>query len=267
MLDVQDLYFRYHGGFELSVPSLDVKEGEFYGIIGPNGSGKTTLLRVLSKELRPARGQVLLEGRDIRHIPEREFARFSAFVSQNPLIPGLTVMETVLLGRLPYRRDWQFGDSREDIGAAETALRNVGMDAFRDRTLDSLSGGERQMVHFARALAQSPKLLFLDEPTAFLDIAHQMRVLDTAKRLNREFGITVVAVLHELNLAAEYCDRLMMVHHGKPDFAGKPAEVLTYERIERIYETLVLVKENPLTGRPFVISVSEETRKNYRRTE
>lgn len=260
MLKVSKLTCGYNADPVLRDVSFELQQAEFLGIIGPNGSGKTTLLRALTGMLKPASGIVLLQGQDIGQIGLKELARKVAVVSQSLPQGSLSVEEFVLLGRIPHLTRLQFLESSKDMEIATKSMSLTGTLGLKEHLIDQISGGEKQLVHIARALAQEPRLLLLDEPTAHLDIAHQVRILDLIRRLNREFGLTVVMVLHDLNLASLYCDRLLLLCQGRIYRHGSPDEVLTYQAIEEVYQTVVLVKENPLSHRPYIFLVSEEER-------
>lgn len=236
--------------------SFSVEDGELLGVIGPNGSGKTTLIRAITKVLEPMEGRVLLEGEDINEMDLSELARRVAVVSQNA--EGGSWMRTeefVLLGRVPHRRKFQFLETKHDEEVAERAMALTGTLKLKGRLLKELSGGERQLVSIAKALCQEPRLLLLDEPTAHLDIAHQVRVLDLVKKLNRDDGLTAMVVMHDLNLAAEYCDRLLLLKEGKLCKIGAPEDVLDPEVIQEVYGVRVVVGRNPASSKPCVFPV------------
>ncbi|MDP8263112.1 MAG: ABC transporter ATP-binding protein [Candidatus Ancaeobacter aquaticus] len=259
VLSVKNIECGYDA-FRLKDITFNVCKGEILGIIGPNGSGKTTLLRAISNELPLGKGSITLFDRDVTVLGHKERARQVAVVSQNQLIPAMTVEELVLLGRYPYNNSFQFYESKKDIEIAEHAMKITDTLKFKDRYLDQMSGGEKQLVYIARALAQEPRLLILDEPTTFLDITHQVTLLDLVRRLNREMGITVIMVLHDLNLAGEYCQRLVLMNEGAVHITGNPDEVLDYQTIEEVYKTVVVVNKNPITNKPYVLIVPEEAR-------
>jgi len=258
MLEVKNLICGYDSKFLLQDINLTVKSGELIGIIGPNGSGKTTFLRAITRLLKPKRGKVFFEGEDIWRVGFKELAKKIAVVSQNPPTNSISVEEYVLLGRTPHFKRFQFLETRHDLKIAKNALELTGILKFKDRPMDEISGGERQLVLVARALAQEPKLLLLDEPTTHLDITHQVGILDLIKRLNKELGLTIGMVLHDLNLASEYCQRLVLFNNGHIHKMGSPKEVLNYRIIEEVYETMVLVKENPISSKPYIFVISEE---------
>ncbi|HPB68297.1 MAG TPA: ABC transporter ATP-binding protein [Candidatus Omnitrophota bacterium] len=250
----------YGGNPVLFDVDFGVKAGEILGIIGPNGSGKSTLLRVLSGVIVPSPGCVELNGQALSAIRMERLARELAVVSQHHPATDMTVAEFVALGRTPYWRRFQFFETPKDREAVDKALLATGTEKFRERLLSRMSGGERQLVFIARALAQQPLILLLDEPTTYLDITHQAQVLDLIRKLNKEAGITVVMILHDLNIAAEYCQRLLLLDGGRVCQLGLPEDVLTYEIIERVYKTVVLVKRNPVSLKPCVFLVPEEKR-------
>ncbi len=260
MLEIKNLTCGYNSKPVLHDINFKVDPGEILGIIGPNGSGKTTLLRTISRILKPDRGRILFEGESVEKLGFKELARKIAVVSQSFEAGYMTVEEFVLLGRIPHYRKFQFLETKRDEDIAQRYMVLTDTLGFRDQPIEKISGGERQLAHIARALAQEPKLLLLDEPTAHLDITHQVGILDLIKRLNRELGVTVIMVLHNLNLASEYCDRLILINKGRIHRMGSPWEVLNYKSIEEVYNTVVVVKENPISLRPHILVVSEEAR-------
>lgn len=258
MLEIKNLTCGYDGKFLLKDISFNVESKELIGIIGPNGSGKTTLLRAITRQLRPKKGNVIFKGEDIWQIDLKEFAKNIAVVSQNPSMNFMTVAEFVLLGRIPYFTKLQFLETKHDLEVAKKALVLTDTLKFKERRLDELSGGERQLVFISRALAQEPQLLLLDEPTTHLDITHQVAILDLIKKLNKELGLTVIMVLHDLNLASEYCQRLTLINAGRIHKSGLPDEVLNYQTIEEVYKTVVVVEKNPISNKPYILLVSKE---------
>jgi iron complex transport system ATP-binding protein len=251
-IDINNLNFSYGTSRVLHNLTLTVPEGSFTGLIGPNGSGKTTLLRVLSRAAKPDDGSVRLGGRDLAGFAQKELARRLAVVSQDGDAGYLfTVEEVVTMGRAPYLGRFQ-SESARDLEIVRSALEMTGCLHLRHRVITELSGGERQRVMIARALAQQPVVLLLDEPTSHLDIGYQQEILDLVKRLNTSEGMTVVAVLHDLNLAAYYCNTLFLLDEGSVFASGKPSDVLTASNIARVYRTNVLVTPHPVLGTPTV---------------
>jgi len=260
MLEINGLTCGYESGFSLSNINLHVADGEMVGIIGPNGSGKTTLLRAVTKVLKPLSGAILLEGENIRRMNVRDLARKVAVVSQNAESGFMSVEEFVLLGRTPYYGRFRFLETKFDLAKAREAMALTDSLKLKDHLMSRISGGERQLALIARALAQEPKLLLLDEPTTYLDITHQVGILDLVRRLNKNFGLTVIMVLHDLNLAGEYCHRLALFERGEIRKFGTPEEVLDYRLIEEVYKTVVVVEKNPISQKPYVLAISEAAR-------
>jgi len=224
--------------------------------VGPNGSGKSTLVRALSRVLRPISGRAMLDAVDIYEMTANELARRLAVVAQDYTVAfDFAVRDIVLMGRAPHLS--RFGVERpQDYKIAEEAMGLTHTLVFADRPITSLSGGERQRCMIARALAQQPSVLLLDEPIAHLDINHQIEILDLARRLTTERGLATIVVLHDLNLASQYCDQLVLVSQGKVVAEGKPQDVVTEARIRVAYGTDVHVRQHPTTGRPYVTLVS-----------
>ncbi|MCS7281935.1 MAG: ABC transporter ATP-binding protein [Anaerolineae bacterium] len=253
-LEVENLSFAYDGRAVLRGVSFQLMPGEVLGLIGPNGAGKSTLLRLAAGFLRPGAGTVRLFGRPPTEWPPRELARHVAMVPQGAYIPPtFTVWESVMLGRTPYLGF--LGVPREsDREAARRALKWVGMADLSERLMGELSGGERQRVLLARALAQEPQCLLLDEPTTHLDIHHQVAVLSLIRRMAMECGIAVLVVLHDLNLAATFADRLALLVDGTLVALGDPREVLQGERLAAVYGPSVVVFPRPDNGgRPAIL--------------
>lgn len=253
ILAAKNLFYGYNRVPFISEVNLEIREGEFLGIVGPNGAGKSTLLKLLSRALKPDKGRVLLKGRDIFSLSPREVACTMAVVSQNPPLPEMTVEEFVLLGRIPHYRRFQLFETRGDREIAEESLKKVGIYALRNRPLQSLSGGERRLALLARALCQEPEILLLDELTAHLDVAREIKILKLLKNLNRENGLTVVAVLHHFNAASELCDRLVLMGKGRILADGPPEEVMDPERLGEVFGVKLLSLKNPVSGKPYLV--------------
>lgn len=232
--------------------SLMIPDGSFTAIVGPNACGKSTLLRALSRLLPPESGRVVLDGKAISDLPSGEVARRLGLLPQAPVAPdGITVADLVARGRFPHQsflRQWSPADER----AVAAALQDTGTADLADRPVAELSGGQRQRVWIAMALAQETPILLLDEPTTYLDIAHQVDVLDLLARLNAQ-GRTVVAVLHELNLAFRYASHVVAMRDGAVVAEGEPVQIVTEDLMRRVFDLSVLVMSDPLTGRPLVI--------------
>ncbi len=265
MIELRGLTCGYGDKIVLRDIDLSIRKGQFFGIIGPNGSGKTTMLKAITRLVKAAAGDVFLEGVDMKRLHVNDIARSLAVVSQNmPTLP-MTVKEFVLLGRIPYYKRFQFFEGGNDGFIANKAMELTGIAHLKDALMSEMSSGEVQLAFIARGLAQEPKVLLLDEPTSHLDITHQVGILDLVRRLNRQAGLTVVIILHDLNLASEYCDTIALIGDGRVRKCGPPADVLDYQTIEEVYKTVVIVRENPLSGKPFVLIVPEEVKEKWQK--
>ena len=252
LVDVRDVTFRYGETTALDGVSFQARAGELAGLVGPNGAGKSTLMRLVAGLAAPAAGTVRLAGLDPHRAPRRAVARVAALVPQEPRVAWpFTVREAVMMGRAPRQGLLALASSL-DHGAVQGALEACDLLALAERRLDALSGGERRRVFFARALAQEPRVLLLDEPTAFLDLAHQVAAMRMAVLAARG-GLCVVAVLHDLNLAAASCDRLVVLARGRVVAQGAPGEVLTAERVREVWGVPVWRGLHGQTGAPFVL--------------
>ncbi len=260
LLAIRNLSGGYTGSDVIKHVSLNIYQKDFLGIIGPNGSGKTTLLRFATRIIKPRSGSIFLANNDIFEMGLKQFCRQVGFVSQDISTSfSFSVEETVLMGRIPHLKRMAF-ETRHDFEIAHEALRLTDTLYLKDKRIDELSAGERQRVTIARALCQEPQLLFLDEPTSHLDIGHQIQVMDLLKKLNRNRDLTIVMILHDLNLASAYCNRIALLDRGQIFREGAPEEVLTYQNIESVYKTVVLVNKNQVTGRPNVVLVPGDKR-------
>ncbi|MBP9018780.1 MAG: ABC transporter ATP-binding protein [Bacteroidales bacterium] len=254
---IDNISCGYGNKFKISEISISVNQGNFLGIIGPNGSGKTTLFRAITGDLKIENGSIKLNGKNLKKFSQKERAQNIAIVTQDIESPDITVEDYVLMGRLPFHKGYQFFESKEDVRVAEKYMTMTAVNKMKNKYLSQLSGGERQMVAITRALVQEPKLLLLDEPTSHLDIALQIQILNLVQQLNAELGLTVLMIIHDLNLAGEYCDELIMMSNGKIKDIGSPEKVLTYSNIEDVYGTVVFTQPNPLSGRPSIFLVSK----------
>ena len=233
--------------------SVHIGEREFVGLLGPNGSGKTTLLKSIYRVLKPSSGVVLLDGEDIRHFSHRDTARRMGVVSQfNNLSFDFSVEEMVLMGRAPHKAAFD-RDTEEDYRIAEDALRRVDMLDFKDRSFMTLSGGEKQRIILARALAQQVEMLILDEPTNHLDIKYQIQIMDVVKSL----GVGVLAALHDLNLTLMYCTYVYVLKDGRIVACGRTEDVITEDLIREVYEVDCSVERHPKSGKLHVTFFSQ----------
>ncbi len=252
-LQIRQIYFTYLDGLVLHDINLSIGAGEMVGLIGPNGSGKTTLIKLASGILKPNRGEIRLDGSNLSQLNRKSIARSVAVVPQQFHVPfAFSASEVVALGRIPFLKVFA-GESEVDKRFVTNALELVGISELRERRFDELSGGERQKVILAMALAQQPKLLLLDEPTVHLDITHQVEILELLRTLNAERGLTVVAAMHDLNLAALYFDRLILLKEGRISADGVPTQVLTEERIREVFSAVVRVEPHPVIGVPHIV--------------
>lgn len=250
-MTVKGLSFAYGEHSVLRGLSLEIPRGKITTIMGANGCGKTTLFSLMTKNLTPGKGKILLGKKNIRGLDLSAFARRVAIVHQtNSAWDDLTVEQLVAFGRTPWRKQL-FGHSAEDAERVQWALAVTGLTPYADRELGRLSGGQRQRVWIAMALAQDTKILFLDEPTTYLDIRYQMEILQLIRRLNREFGLTIIMVLHDINQAIHFSDRVIGLKDGKVAVEGDPQEVITPEVIRELYDIRLEVTE--IDGRKFVL--------------
>lgn len=237
--------------------TFTVDQGEFVGVIGPNGAGKSTIIRLLAGFLRPNKGFVAFSGRNLDEYDRRELAQNIATLPQATDTPfSFTVEEFILMGRYPHAQKGFLYEKKEEEFVVDI-METMEISRLHGRRIDNLSEGERQKVFLSQCLAQDPKALLLDEPVSHLDIRHQIQTFDVLEKLHNE-GLTIIMVLHDLNLASEFCSRVILLSKGKIHSDGDPRSVLTFQNIEKVYDTVVIVKENPLSGKPFIVPVSKK---------
>ncbi|MER7702049.1 ABC transporter ATP-binding protein [Kitasatospora sp. NPDC097605] len=252
-LEARELTLAYEARTVAERLSLRIPDGQVTVIVGPNACGKSTLLRALGRLLKPVRGAVLLDGEELARVPTKRIAQRIGLLPQSPSAPeGIAVADLVSRGRQPHQSWWQQWSAEDEAAVAE-ALERTSTAELAERGVDELSGGQRQRVWIAMALAQGTDILLLDEPTTFLDIAHQVEVLDLVRRLNVERGRTIVAVLHDLNQAARYADHLVAMRDGRIVAQGPPAEVVTAELVREVFGLESVVVPDPVTGTPLVV--------------
>jgi iron complex transport system ATP-binding protein len=256
ILEVHDLTFAYDGKPVVHDVSLDLPEGELLGLVGPNGAGKSTLLACLHRALRPQRGTVLVGGADVARLSAREIARRIAVVPQtcNVVFP-VSVAHFVGLGRYA-RESFLGGPTLADRAIVKECLDEMGLGPIADRPIDEISGGEFRRALIAQALAQQPAILLFDEPVQQLDLLHQLEVMEFARRFTRRGGTAGLVVLHDLGLAARYCDRIALLHEGRVVAVGTPEEVLTPDAVRRAYGVEALIRRNDATGAIEVVPLS-----------
>jgi iron complex transport system ATP-binding protein len=252
-LEIKDISLSYNHVPVVKGLSFQLRSGELVGLIGPNGCGKTSVIKALSRVLSLRSGQITLDGQDLGRFSHSNLARITGVVPQNPVLPEtFTVTEVVLLGRNPHL-GWLRNESARDLAIAWSAMEQTGITAFAGRKIGELSGGERQRVTIARVIAQEPQVVLLDEPTANLDICHQIEILDLMKRLCLENRLAVLIALHDLNLAAQYCDRLILMKKGQVHAEGTPQEVITEANIKEVYGAGSSVYPHPENKLPVVL--------------
>lgn len=260
--DIDSVCGGYGKEFQLSNISFGIEKGKFAGIIGPNGSGKSTLFKLITGDVKLSKGTVNLNATNLNALSLKQKAQRVAVVSQFFEQVDISVEEYVLMGRLPYRNSFQFLESDYDKEVANKYMELTGTFRLRNKQVSNLSGGEQQLVGIARALTQEPELLLLDEPTSHLDITHQVRMLNLIQKLSHEHGLTILMIIHDLNLAGEFCDYLLMLDNGRLYCKGTPIDVLDYKNIEQVYNTVVVTKHNPISGKPAIFLVSDKVLKN-----
>ncbi|MCM3411747.1 ABC transporter ATP-binding protein [Metabacillus litoralis] len=235
--------------------SISIPSNKISIIIGANGCGKSTLLKTMARLIKPTSGQVTLGGKSIHSIPSKQLARVVGLLPQSPIVPeGITVSDLVGRGRFPHQ-SFLKGWTKKDYEAVAEAMEMMKITEFADRHIDELSGGQRQRVWIAMALAQQTDILFLDEPTTYLDITYQVEILDLLTDLNQKYGTTIVMVLHDINLSARYANHIFALHKGKLVAEGAPKEVITSELIEDIFGLNCTVVEDPVSGSPSVVPI------------
>lgn len=261
-LHVKDLSVGYGERTVLDTLNVDIKRGAVTSIVGPNGCGKSTLLRTMSRLLNPAKGEIVLDGKSIHDIPTRKLATQLGLLPQTPIAPdGIVVADLVGRGRTPHQGilgRW----SQQDYDIVAEALETTGISDLAERSIDELSGGQRQRVWIAMALAQRTDTLLLDEPTTYLDVKHQLDVLDLLTELNRDRGTTIVMVLHDLNLAARYSDELVAVSGGKVFAHGHPREVITKENVKSVFGIDSVIITDPVSDQPAVMPIGRHHLRN-----
>ncbi|HWF90324.1 MAG TPA: ABC transporter ATP-binding protein [Pyrinomonadaceae bacterium] len=262
MLDARDLTVRYDHRVAVAGVSLSLKEAEITAIIGPNGAGKSTLLRTLNGQLQPASGTVLIDGQPINQLSRRSISRKIAVVAQEAELRfPVTVLEFVLGGRFAWATHTGWGwETERDLNIAESVLRETELSELSARLMNELSGGERQRALMARALATEAPILLLDEPTANLDLSHQSTLLSLVRNRCDQHQTAALVVTHDINLAAQFANNILLMKQGKPVHYGRPAEVLRPEILENVFEIRVLVDAHPVTGGPRVTPVHDPIR-------
>ncbi len=250
MIELHNVTLSYDHRIVLHDVNMKAKPGQILGLVGPNGSGKSTLIRGMARVIDVFSGHISIDGRDIRTIKRDKLARLVATVPQDPALPAVfTAFEVVLMGRTPHLGLLRY-EGGNDLAIAWQAMAATHTDSFAERRVNELSGGERQRLVIARALTQQPKAMLLDEPTANLDINHQVEILNLVKSLCAEQNLTITIALHDLNLAAQYCDWMVMLNGGKVYAEGTPLDILTARNIKKVYGAEVCVYPHPINKLP-----------------
>lgn len=258
LLNIKNFSCGYGNKFRLNDINFSLQKGSFTGIIGPNGSGKTTLFKGITGNLKTDSGSIEINDKDIKDLSYKEKAQRIAIVTQKIEVTDITVEDYVLMGRLPYHNRFHIFETQEDFDIANKYIKLTKISHLKDKLISELSGGEQQLAGIARALTQEPDLLLLDEPTSHLDITHQIQVLNLILRLKNKLNLSVLMIIHDLNLSGEYCGDLILMNNGKIHTKGTSEEVLTYKHIEDVYKTVVVTQKNPISGKPAVFLVSEQ---------
>lgn len=254
VFDIKGLTFSYGTNEVIKGLDLSIKQGKVTTLIGANGCGKSTLFNLITKNLRPNSGEIRLEGKDISQVKLKDFARQVAIVHQYNTAPAdISVEKLVAFGRTPYHGFGSPSNSEEDEEKIKRALEITNTEKLKDKAVAQLSGGQKQRVWIAMALAQDTKILFLDEPTTYLDIRYQLQILKLVRKLNEEYGMTVIMVLHDINQSLYYSDEIVAMKDGRITAQGKPEEIITSELIKKVYDVELGI--SAVNGRPFVLPV------------
>ena len=263
LVEARDLSFRYDREWVVRNVTFTLEPGEFLGLLGPNGSGKSSLLKVLNGILHPQQGQVAFENRELSSWSRRRLAQRMAMVAQEIQLDfPFTVLELVLMGRYPHLGALEF-ESDRDLAIARECMERLEIHHLENRLVTRLSGGERQRALVARALCQQPRCLLMDEPTAFLDLRHQLDLFTLTRELTARHGVGALVISHDINLAAQFCDRLLVMDRGGLAVQGKPEEVIRPEHLEAVYGCRLQVDRSPVSGKPRVTPVPKEEVKGY----
>lgn len=250
MISCKNLKVGYEEKVIIENLSLSINKGEVVSIIGPNGCGKSTLLKTLSRIIKPMSGGIYIQNESIKNLKSKHISQKVCLLSQHNDAPGdLTVEELVYFGRIPHKK-WYESKTKSDEEIVNWAIENTGLKRYKNTPINSLSGGERQRAYIAQALCQKPDILLLDEPTTYLDISYQLEVMELVREINEKFSITIVMVLHELNQASKYSDRLVIMKDGEIVSDGCPKEVINKETIKQVYKIECDIDNDPISNKP-----------------
>ncbi|MCD4713119.1 MAG: ABC transporter ATP-binding protein [Clostridiales bacterium] len=259
-LETQNIKAGYDGKVILDGVDITIPDGKITVIIGANACGKSTLLKTIARLIKPISGEIIFDGQNIHHIAPKQLARDLGLLPQSPVVPeGITVADLVARGRFPHQ-SFLRGMSKNDFDAVEEALESMGILELAERSVDELSGGQRQRVWIAMALAQETDVLLLDEPTTYLDVSHQIEILDLLMDLNRTKGKTIVMVLHDINLSARYADYLFALKQGKVIAEGKPSDILCSELVKKVFDLDCTVLNDPISDTPMIVPIGRHHR-------
>lgn len=253
MLKLKNLSCGYAQKTVLTNINLDIKKGQIIGIVGPNGCGKSTLVKTIASLLTPLSGEIFFKDKNIAELKPKDLAKEITLLRQMSQMPPFTALDFVLTGRIPYRSEFSLQETKSDYLQALRCMRITGTHSFKDSIVSRLSGGEQQLCKIAKALAQDPDLLVMDEPNTGLDITHQLQIMNLMRKLNKKFSLTLIMVLHDLNLAASYCDRIAMIKDGGIYDFDIPEKVITQQNIEDVYNTTVTVTNHPNNNTPYIV--------------
>ncbi|WP_353893892.1 ABC transporter ATP-binding protein [Proteinivorax hydrogeniformans] len=256
-ITVENLHWKYGDTTILDGLTFKVEKGNFYSILGPNGSGKTTLLKNMLKILQPQANSIFISDTDVSVLSAKDMAKKVAAVPQETTVDfDFSTLDIVMMGRAPYLKRFQV-ESEKDLALAKRAMEMTNTWQFKDKSIKTLSGGERQRVIVARAIVQQTEVLLLDEPISHLDIHHQVELLETVSYLCRKENLTVIAVLHDINMASQYSDFLVLINEGKIQSIGTVEDVITKEAIQKVYKTDCCIIKNPITKKPHIIPIGK----------
>ncbi len=257
-LSIVDLFSGYGEKDIIKSLNMEIKRGEIVSICGPNGAGKTTLFKTLSSYIKPRLGKIYFDKSSIDNYSFKQLSKIIAVIKQQIIPAKISVYDYVSMGRFPYYKPFQFFRSLEDKERCEHYIELTKLTRLKDKMLNEISGGERQLAQIAKGLCQEPKLLLLDEPISSLDISHQIQIMDLIRDLNRELKFTAIFILHDLNLASEYSNRVALLSKGKIHSFDKPEIVLNSRSIQEVYNAKVIIEKNSLSNKPMVIPVSKD---------
>ncbi|UOD33872.1 ABC transporter ATP-binding protein [Deferribacteraceae bacterium V6Fe1] len=267
VIRLENVISGYESGFLLREINIKVNKCAFLGIIGPNGSGKTTLLKTIAGIVKPFKGNIFLNNVNYLLLDRKERSKRVAYVSQFVENKDIKVIDYILAGRLPHFRKFQLFETKNDIHKAYRFMEIFNILDIKDKFMFELSGGQQQVVAICSALVQEPEILLLDEPTAHLDLNYQIKILDLLQELNENLNLSIISIFHDLNLAAEYCSNIVVLKNGQIVKYGKVEDVLKYDILEAVYETVIVTDTNPVSKRPIVLPASKNALKSSLRVE